>query len=104
MGDTETWTHEEGLRFACARDLLTAMVGARSAMIAEEMQKANPDPEIVARFRAESLAFAKRRNSFHANEKERIESIFNEFSEVAREAYFAQLSISEIDTENVDNC
>lgn len=87
MNDVEVWTYEEGLRFECARDLLTAMIGTRSAMIAEEMQKANPDPEIVASFRAERFAFAQRRNSFHVYDNEKIESVFNEFSDVVREAY-----------------
>lgn len=95
MGDVETWTHEEGLRFACARDLLTAMIGTRSALIAAEMQKADPDPDIVASFRAESFAFAQRRNSFHVGDSEEIENVFNDFSEVAREAYGSNLSISE---------
>lgn len=82
-----TWTYEEGLRFACARDLLTAMIGARSAMIAEEMEKLNPDFNLIAKFKIDSFTFAQRRNSFHVGDKEKIEAIFNEFSEAARDVY-----------------
>lgn len=89
-----TWTFEEGLKFDCARDLLTSMIGMRSAMIAEEMKKQNPDFDLVAKFKVDSFVFARRRESFHVGDKEKIEAIFDEFSEVVRDGYSNEGSAS----------
>lgn len=92
--DTVTWTFEEGLKFDCARDLLTSMIGMRSAMIAEETAKQNPDFDLVAKFKADRFVFARRRESFHVRDIEKIEAIFDEFSEVVRDGYSYECSVS----------
>ncbi|MBC3806751.1 hypothetical protein H8K52_05245 [Undibacterium seohonense] len=93
-----TWTFEDGLRFECARDLMTAMIGISSGKIAEEMQKINPDQELIQKLKADSFSFARRRESFHVHDKEKIESIFSEFTEVVRQAYTLQLTDSVAET------
>lgn len=89
-----TWTFEDGLKFDCARDLMTSMIGLCSAMIAEEMEGPNPDLDLVAKLRIDSSVFARRRESFHVGDIEKIEAIFDEFSEVVRDGYSIECSVS----------
>lgn len=78
------WTYEEGLRFECARDLLTDRMGECSASIAEEMQKLSPDSHAIARLREERLRLSMRRDSFHVGDSDEIEKILNEFASLKR--------------------
>lgn len=78
------WTHEDGVSYEAARELIGLLMAYRSEWIATERARAQPDLEHIARWRAERSAYAAELRGLDVTDRDNIARIRRDYGTEAR--------------------
>nr|WP_315481930.1 hypothetical protein [uncultured Undibacterium sp.] len=76
------WTHEEGLNFECARELITDLLGIVTAERTSEI-----DPVKIAALNMQSRALFQERSCLHVQNQDQIKMVIQKYADTVRLHY-----------------
>ncbi len=80
-----TWSTSESVAYEAAVEAISEAVGAYSALIAAEEAKEDPDPQVLARARADQAECARSREQLDPADHAAVARARRQFSDLARQ-------------------
>src|SRR5450830_646254 len=80
----QKWTQDQAIAFECAREVITDMMAIKTALIATETEKVNPDSEYLIDLRTKRSKLSIERSGLHVDDDAKIDCIREQYGAIVR--------------------